>query len=66
MNPSRNILATFGINGSLRKREVQAQASYTEYYLSITRASWRNDAALLWKTDFFHYAAGLRYDPNNL
>ena len=33
MNPSRNILATFGINGSLRKREVQAQASYTEYYL---------------------------------
>ena len=41
MNPSRNILATFGINGSLRKREVQAQpqASYTEYYLFNSAAN---------------------------
>ncbi|MBO7625707.1 MAG: RHS repeat-associated core domain-containing protein [Bacteroidales bacterium] len=35
----RNILASFGINGSLRKREVQAQASYTEYYLFNSAAN---------------------------
>ena len=29
----------FGINGSLRKREVQAQASYTEYYLFNSAAN---------------------------
>ena len=40
MNPSRNILATFGINGSLRKREVShPQASYTEYYLFNSAAN---------------------------
>ncbi len=33
MKPSRNILAPFGINGSLRRRDVQAQNSFTEYYL---------------------------------
>ena len=36
MNPSRNILASFGINGSLRRREVQSQVQpqvHTEYYL---------------------------------
>ena len=38
MKPSRNILS-FGINGSLRKREVQAQASYTEYYLFNSAAN---------------------------
>ena len=32
MKPSHNILS-FGINGSLRKREVQSQTPYTEYYL---------------------------------
>ncbi len=41
MKPSHNILVTFGINGSLRKREVQAQpqASYTEYYLFNSAAN---------------------------
>ena len=33
MKPSRNILFTFGINGSLRKREVSQPQPYTEYYL---------------------------------
>ena len=40
---ANNNLATetlaFGINGSLRKREVQAQASYTEYYLFNSAAN---------------------------
>ena len=31
----------FGINGSLRKREVQAQASYTEYYLFNSAANMK-------------------------
>ena len=39
MKPSRDISLTFGINGSLRKREVQAQASYTEYYLFNSAAN---------------------------
>ena len=39
MKPSRNISLTFGINGSLRKREEQAQASYTEYYLFNSAAN---------------------------
>ena len=41
MKPSRNILFTFGINGSLRKREVQAQASNTEYYLFNSAANMK-------------------------
>ena len=41
MNPSRNILATFGINGSLRRRDVQAQNSFTEYYLFNSAANLR-------------------------
>ena len=39
MKPSCNILFAFGINGSLRKREVQAQASNTEYYLFNSAAN---------------------------
>ena len=39
MKPSRDISLTFGINGSLRKRVVQAQASYTEYYLFNSAAN---------------------------
>ena len=34
-----DVAFTFGINGSLRKREVQAQASYTEYYLFNSAAN---------------------------
>ena len=41
MKPSRDILAFFGINGSLRKREVQAQASNTEYYLFNSAANMK-------------------------
>ena len=41
MKPSHNILLTFGINGSLRKREVQAQASNTEYYLFNSAANMK-------------------------
>ena len=40
MKPSRNILS-FAINGSLRKREVQAQASNTEYYLFNSAANMK-------------------------
>ena len=39
MKPSRNILFTFGINGSLRRRDVQAQNSFTEYYLFNSAAN---------------------------
>ena len=38
MKPSRNILS-FAINGSLRKREVQPQTPYTEYYLFNSAAN---------------------------
>ena len=38
MKPSHNILS-FGINGSLRKREVQA--SYTDYYLFNSAANMK-------------------------
>ena len=41
MNPSRNILATFGINGSLRKREVSNPQPYTEYYLFNSAANMK-------------------------
>ncbi len=39
MKPSRDILAFFGINGSLRRRDVQAQNSFTEYYLFNSAAN---------------------------
>ena len=39
MKPSHNILSFFGINGSLRKREVQHPMPYTEYYLFNSAAN---------------------------
>ena len=53
MKPSRNILFTFGINGSLRKREVQAQASNTEYYLFNSAANLKAYSNNL--TEFAYY-----------
>ena len=39
MKQSHNISFTFGINGSLRKREVQHPTQYTEYYLFNSAAN---------------------------
>ena len=39
MKASRNILATFGINGSLHKREVSNPQQNTEYYLFNSQAN---------------------------
>ena len=41
MKPSHNILLTFGINGSLRKREVQGVVPHTEHYLFNSAANFK-------------------------
>ena len=53
MKPSRNILFTFGINGSLRKREVSQPQPYTEYYLFNSASNLKAYSNNL--TDFAYY-----------
>ncbi|MBR6920196.1 MAG: hypothetical protein IKN37_07785, partial [Bacteroidales bacterium] len=64
MKPSHNILS-FGINGSLRKREVQGVVPHTEHYLFNSAANMKAYSNNGLDFAYYGYNAALpKYDFN--